>query len=202
MRWSMVLVLAAVGCSFDRAGLDPAARDPDANSTVAPTTDAAPSTPPPDAPPPPDAGPPDALTCPEGFTQLPTGCYFHGGTQAGLGDDVNFFEAENDCEARGGHLAVIDDATENAALTEWAGGDTPWIGLSDIVEEGEFRWVLDQPLGYTNWNGGEPNDGGDWGDEGCVELRSDGKWNDIGCGDWNHYVCEYDLKPVGTDWYP
>ena len=50
-----------------------------------------------------------------------------------------------------------------------------WIGLSDLKEEGVFAWVDGSALDYTNWAGGEPNNAGE---EDCVEMRSDGTWND------------------------
>jgi hypothetical protein len=68
----------------------------------------------------------------------------------------------------GGHLATINDAAEN----EWVyntfiphtGTVTPefrpalWIGLSDKDVEGTFVWANGEPVTYTNWAGGEPND--------------------------------------------
>lgn len=50
-----------------------------------------------------------------------------------------------------------------------------------------------QPLSYTNWSPGEPNDAG--GDEDCAVLRFDTfKWNDYICGGKIFYICQ---KPQG-----
>lgn len=202
MRLAMLLLPAVVGCSFDRPGLGPAA-DLDSNGSSS-TIDGSTTIPAdadrrPDAAPP-DASLPDAMDCPEPFTLLPTGCYFHGGTGLGLADDLEFLEAEADCEGRGGHLAVITDETENAALTEWAGADVPYIGLTDLASEGVFLWVVDDTPSYLNWNSGEPNDS--WGDEECVELGSNGRWNDTSCSSWKHYLCEIDGLSPGKAWRP
>ena len=128
-------------------------------------------------------------------------------------------DAQAAAVAQGGNLARVRDAGANEAIRAASNGGG-WIGATDQAVEGDWRWSNNNdqfwqglaanatppgmPVGgrYTNWNGGEPNDGGDWGDEGCVELRSDGRWNDTSCGDWKHYLCEYDGKSVGTDWYP
>ena len=37
-----------------------------------------------------------------------------------------------------------------------------WIGLTDSAVEGHFIWHhSSKPLGWSNWNGGEPNNSGD-----------------------------------------
>ena len=47
-----------------------------------------------------------------------------------------------------------------------------------------------QVMGYTNWDGGEPNDAGDG--EDCAEGNWNGdSWNDIGCNDDHPGICEY-----------
>ena len=32
-----------------------------------------------------------------------------------------------------------------------------WLGLTDEFEEGNWQWVTGEPLDYTNWYEGEPN---------------------------------------------
>src|SRR5262249_23259674 len=50
-------------------------------------------------------------------------------------------------------------------------------GLTDAAMEGTFVWVSGEPVTYTNWNPGEPNNSG--GNENYTEmLGSNGQWND------------------------
>lgn len=64
-----------------------------------------------------------------------------------------------------------------------------WIAAYDI--EIENTWVLSeshQPIVYTNWSPGEPNNGAH--DENCIALASTGLWTDLSCHDYMHFICE------------
>jgi hypothetical protein len=89
-----------------------------------------------------------------------------------------------------GHLATIKDGAENATVQALASGN-PWIGFTDSGatspidgttlpgSEGNFTWVNGDPVGFTNWNGGEPNDSGG---EDATQITGGGGWNDSGAG--------------------
>lgn len=59
----------------------------------------------------------------------------------------------------GGYLVAINDAVENAFITSnfAVTGGQPWIGLTDENHEGVFTWDSGEPLSYTNWAPGEPD---------------------------------------------
>ena len=109
-------------------------------------------------------------------------------------------EAEADCVSRGMRLATVKSATDNARLVTVAFGDgntaRPWIRANDIAVEGVWREGSDpsSPLvSYFNWRdashgGEEPNNAGTG--EDCVEVRSDGLWNDNTCASTKPYICE------------
>ncbi len=68
--------------------------------------------------------------------------------------------AKAKCESLGGNLVVIDSADENkfvadiiAAATE----DESWIGITDEAQEGTWLTVTGQPLAFTNWLQGQPD---------------------------------------------
>jgi hypothetical protein len=67
-----------------------------------------------------------------------------------------------------------------------------WIGGTDSVAEGEFRWIDDNntiiSAGYTNYNTGEPNNAGD---EDCLEIAPTGKWNDGNCTVPKGFIVEF-----------
>lgn len=91
----------------------------------------------------------------------------------------NWNQSRNIAESLGGHLVTISDQEEeefiipdNAQEFE----NNAWIGLTDKENEGDFQWVTDEDLSYTNWCSGEPND---LGTEDAVILRLDQEcWND------------------------
>jgi hypothetical protein len=90
--------------------------------------------------------------------------------------------AEGAAVALGGHLATVNDFDENEFLRSsvlgFDGQDRRgWIGLNDFGNEGVFTWTSGEPVNYTNWNAGEPNNSG--GNENAVEMfGSNGEWND------------------------
>ncbi|MEZ4801040.1 MAG: HYR domain-containing protein, partial [Flavobacteriales bacterium] len=92
----------------------------------------------------------------------------------------NFTAASTSASATGGYIATISSQAENdfirAAFTSVYGGSSYWIGLTDSAVEGTFEWMNGQPITYTNWNGGEPNNSG--GNEDNVEVLASGLWND------------------------
>ncbi|KAF7247294.1 Pulmonary surfactant-associated protein D [Varanus komodoensis] len=51
-----------------------------------------------------------------------------------------------------------------------------YLGMDDIQAEGTFAYLSGDPIGYTNWANGEPNNAGS--KENCIEMYLDGKWND------------------------
>jgi hypothetical protein len=68
--------------------------------------------------------------------------------------------AEAEAVTLSGHLATISDAPENDWVfdTFAAGSDRClWTGLNDQAVEGVFEWVSGEPLSFTNWRPGEPN---------------------------------------------
>src|SRR5262245_53311031 len=85
-------------------------------------------------------------------------------------------DAESQAIALGGHLATINDAEENnwvrtEVLAFDSGSRRGWLGLSDPVVEGEFRWMNNELLTYTNWNPGQPDN---LGNEDFVEMTPNG----------------------------
>lgn len=97
-----------------------------------------------------------------------------------------------------GTLVSIVSAAENLFVnrTLRSGADT-WIGLTDRegvasgAQESQsagspnnqtfgWAWTSGEPLGYTNWAPGEPNNAGAGEDAG--QMRSDGLWNDNASG--------------------
>jgi hypothetical protein len=91
--------------------------------------------------------------------------------------------------ARGWNLVTIDDAAENiwvrAALAAAGGNNLQcYIGINDRTTEGTFVWQSGDPVLYTNWGAGEPNNTNGNEDIGNI-VPSNGLWNDTSPG-FNH----------------
>ena len=92
-------------------------------------------------------------------------------------------DAEARSKALGGHLVVINDQAEHDFVWSTFGPTTGliWIGIHDTAREGQFVWTTGEPVGYTNWFAGEPNNlypsGERWGNM-WVDYGS--QWNDLG----------------------
>ncbi|MEK6643662.1 MAG: lectin-like protein [Planctomycetota bacterium] len=78
--------------------------------------------------------------------------------------------------SKGGNLVTINDAAENEWVrARFAEGTAVSIGINDAAAEGTFAWASGQPVTYTNWELGEPNDTDDQ-DYGL--MLSEGVWRD------------------------
>lgn len=74
---------------------------------------------------------------------------------------------------------VFGLAADHPEVFDAAGGSGPWLGAfqKNALDEpaGNWRWVTEEPFAYTNWNPGEPSNGGD---EAFVNSYLRGTWND------------------------
>ena len=115
-----------------------------------------------------------------------------------------------------GYLATVTSSAEFTFIKNKAGLlNEIWLGGSDSGTEGVWRWMGGPENGqqfwqgkgtgatpagsavgglYTSWNGaGEPNDSGN---EDCLAVLTNGKWNDYPCSRLATYVIEYDGSGV------
>ena len=88
-----------------------------------------------------------------------------------------WLQARDKAIAAGGTLAVVCSQAENDFLQNGLLADYAWIGFSDYVSEGNFKWVTGDDCGYTNWSRGEPNNS-DGNEDFTRLLKSTGKWTD------------------------
>ncbi|MFN6377817.1 MAG: HYR domain-containing protein, partial [Flavobacteriales bacterium] len=70
---------------------------------------------------------------------------------------ANWGTANTAAQAVGAHLVTVGSAAENAFL---AGQGLCWMGLTDFASEGNWTWVTGEPVIFTSWAPGEPNNGG------------------------------------------
>ena len=113
-----------------------------------------------------------------------------------------------DAAARNGRVATIRFAPEQTAAAAAAGGRTAWLGGSDALVEGAWKWpngdgtnadfwsgnYVGKPVNsaYAHWASGEPNDYNSREDQ--MQMRPDGFWNDSNGSSTSGYLIEYDLS--------
>jgi hypothetical protein len=103
--------------------------------------------------------------------------------------------ARTNCSNMGGHLVTITSSGEQSFLFAlWPSG---WIGLTDEVTEGTWRWVTGETYSYKNWNSGEPNNSGN---EDYVQFVSNGRWNDLNNNNNLAYVLEFEYLVTTSSW--
>jgi Ca2+-binding RTX toxin-like protein len=109
--------------------------------------------------------------------------YQYNGSIYRLSTAVTWQQAQAQAQSLGGNLVTVNNQAEQDWLVSTFGGsELLWIGFTDEVTEGQFRWVNGETSTYTNWNIGEPNNSylGQL-PENYVHMNwgSSGKWNDI-----------------------
>uniref|UniRef100_A0A8C7SM39 C-type lectin domain-containing protein n=1 Tax=Oncorhynchus mykiss TaxID=8022 RepID=A0A8C7SM39_ONCMY len=128
-------------------------------------------------------------TCPEGWQKLESSWYF-------LSTETKTWEkSRQDCLERGADLVIIKSDKEKTFLFNLK--KRVWIGLTDSVKEGTWKWVDGTPLTTRYWHKPQPDNGGgkpENGEEDCVEIRTDQSplkaWNDLSCAENLYWICE------------
>ena len=125
-----------------------------------------------------------------GLTQWTTGPGANGHWYAisdGAGD---FRDIKSLASSLGGTLVSITSAAENEFVYDnfvalgtcapvWCQPATFYIGLERVSSGGPFAWLTGEPLVFTAWNTGEPNDAGDERVAHMFKVREEVLWNDI-----------------------
>ncbi|XP_059518193.1 pulmonary surfactant-associated protein D-like isoform X1 [Myotis daubentonii] len=108
------------------------------------------------------------------------------------GFEKPFQEAEQVCAQAGGQLPSPRSAAENEALQhllEAENKGAAFLSMTDSQTEGRFTYPGGEPLVYSNWAPRQPDNYG--GIEHCVEIFTNGKWNDTPCGEKRLVICEF-----------
>jgi hypothetical protein len=107
---------------------------------------------------------------------------------------MTWTDARQACINMGGYLVTVTSPAENNFIFNlWPNG---WIGLTDEVVEGQWRWVNGEPFSWSNWNFGEPNNSNN---EDYIQFVGGGKWNDLPNVSLP-YVLEFDYIVTFTPW--
>ena len=140
----------------------------------------------------------------ESWVYNPSTGHYYALTEGGL----SFSQAETIAQGWGGHLVTVNDRDEELWLREQFGSQEHfWIGFNDLDVEGSWEWVSGEPISYTNWAEGEPNNSNEedaavmnWDPYG-PGLYGDG-WNDLPIGVQERGIIEVAPSEVPVDIKP
>ncbi|XP_023930741.1 macrophage mannose receptor 1-like [Lingula anatina] len=140
--------------------------------------------------------------CPEGWLESPVSDYCFQFNPKRI--SKTWAEARKACQARLGDLAWYENTEERSFIVKTAGRmsqadpetEAFWVGLTDEVKEGEWKWVSEKAgtgSSLIDWAHNEPNGANS---ENCGEVlvKSDsfnvGKMNDKDCYSPFPYICK------------
>ncbi|KAM5240211.1 pulmonary surfactant-associated protein D-like isoform 2-T6 [Hipposideros larvatus] len=131
------------------------------------------------------------------FSQYKKAVMFPDGRSVGVkifktgGFEKAFADAQQICTQAGGQLASPRSAAENEAVRQLASAHNKnaFLSMTDARTEGKFTYPTGEPLVYSNWGPGEPNNKN--GGEDCTEIFLNGKWNDMDCKEKRLVICEF-----------
>ncbi|KFQ05099.1 Macrophage mannose receptor 1, partial [Leptosomus discolor] len=113
---------------------------------------------------------------------------------------ATFSAAKQICEDNKGYLATVRDRYEQAFLTSVIGFNPAkyfWIGLSDMEEQGTFRWASGDAVTFTHWSENSVFHEGR--ESGCVAMTtgtSAGLWDILNCEETNMFLCKQLVEGV------
>lgn len=106
------------------------------------------------------------------------------------GQAVNFDTIKETCTRAGGNIAVPRSPEENEAISSITTKYNiyTYLGMVEGQTPGDFQYLDGASVNYTNWYPGEPKGRGK---EKCVEMYTDGSWNDRNCQQYRLAICEF-----------
>lgn len=106
------------------------------------------------------------------------------------GQSVAFDVIRELCARAGGRIAAPSSPEENEAIASIVKKHNTYayLGLVEGPTAGDFYYLDGTPVNYTNWYPGEPRGRGK---EKCVEMYTDGQWNDRNCQQYRLAICEF-----------
>lgn len=114
------------------------------------------------------------------FTAMPDDAKLFGGKFYRLfPGGIPWTEAKIQSERIGGHLAMVkDQETADFFRTVKRPGQRVWLGATDVVEEGDWRWVDGTKVEFDNRATNQPHNLA--GAEHYMEFSIKGTFNDVG----------------------
>lgn len=103
---------------------------------------------------------------------------------------ADFYTALKKCKQAGGSIATPRNPAENEATLYFLKcfNTYAYLGIKESLILSKFQLLDGTQLSYTNWLLNEPSGKGE---EECVEVYTDGTWNDKTCNQNHLIVCQF-----------
>ncbi|XP_063290432.1 pulmonary surfactant-associated protein A-like [Pelobates fuscus] len=108
------------------------------------------------------------------------------------GKEVDFETSKASCKNVGGEIVTpLNEAENNAVLNIVKDRNRyTYLGIKEGQTPGDFHYLDGTPVNYTHWRRNEPSGKGK---ENCVEMYTDGQWNDKACNQYRLTICEFEV---------
>lgn len=103
---------------------------------------------------------------------------------------ADFHTTLTKCKEAGGSIATPRNPDENDAILYFVKtfNTYAYLGIKECLIPSTFQFLGSTQLSYTNWHLNEPSGKGE---EECVEMYTDGTWNDKSCNKNRLIVCQF-----------
>ena len=125
----------------------------------------------------------DFLTCPVGWERALDTCVRVSNEKA------NFDLASEKCQELDGRLYEPSHKNQNDLVASKLYNH--WIGIKKSEENSWVYLSTNENVPFTSWRSGRPDNR--TGNEDCVEMGQDVKWNDLNCDKEAWFICETKL---------
>eukprot|EP00066_Takifugu_rubripes_P026831 XP_011616097.1 PREDICTED: CD209 antigen-like protein E [Takifugu rubripes] len=117
--------------------------------------------------------------------------YFNGSLYQVSSTKKTWNQSRSDCFQKGADLLIINSKEEQAFANRFQ--KYMWIGLTDVTNEGSWKWVDGTAMSTSYWSSKEPNGGKG---ENCGDIKNfnaEKSWNDESCSLSLLWICEKKL---------
>lgn len=108
---------------------------------------------------------------------------------------MDWLTANWQCHTEGGHLLIPDSMAkikyiQHFLVTAAFGGSYVYVGGTDGMEEGKYKWVDGQPVGTIPWQSGEPSGNTI---QNCIVITGSNNFYDKVCSTEYIFLCQISL---------
>ncbi|KAK7508695.1 hypothetical protein BaRGS_00000261 [Batillaria attramentaria] len=140
-------------------------------------------------------------SCPSDWTEYKNACYkFHdswktyadaGAACSAYGEGVTLTTAKDEGEFNFTKSIIVPL------------GESYWLGLDDLNQEGVFTWADGSPVIYSAWSRRQPDNkdtvNGVTTEADCTQVALNGLWKDISCDKKRRFICKSVLAGSSTN---